>query len=88
MLETIQSEIEEVKNIDFPEYYQQYVTKVQDEVIMKDLVYIKNKIMSITHLNSITRGVNRLIDELINRGIRNEYGNEFDKQGRRKGSRT
>lgn len=73
MLETIQSKIEEVKDIEFPEFYQQYIMKAQDEVIMKDLVYIKNKIMSVTHINDITRGINRLIDELINRGIRNGY---------------
>ena len=82
MLETIQSKIEEVKDIEFPEFYQEYVMKAQDEVIMKDLVYIKNKIMSITQINSITRGINRLIDEFINRGIRNEYGK------RNKNSRT
>ncbi len=64
MLETIKELIKEAENLDFGEYYLDYVLSVQESALDADVEEARRKLVSISQLNEMEKNINGMIDSL------------------------
>ena len=65
MLETIKETIKSVQDLSFPEYYQEYIKSVQDNIIERDMCRVNSIVSSIDKLNSAEKEINTMIKDFI-----------------------
>lgn len=64
MLTTVRSSIQDIPDISFAEYYQQYIKSVQDTLLDKITKDVPRNFDSIDDLPIIINGINALTEEL------------------------
>lgn len=64
MLSKLKSDISDIPNIDFGDFYQLYVARMEDTIIQNDIKKASAVFKSMDDISTIIRGLNKLTEEL------------------------
>lgn len=64
MLSKLKSDISDIPNTDFGNFYQSYVARMEDLIIQNDIKKASTVFKSMDDISTIIRGLNKLTEEL------------------------